>query len=113
GIGVDLDPKRIEECKANAAKTTAGDRLEFREGDVFKVGDLDKASVVMLYMSDTLNEQLRPLLEKKLKPGSRIVTHRFLMGDWKPDHTEKVNVAGEEYLVHLWTVKERKHEDKD
>jgi uncharacterized protein (TIGR03000 family) len=110
GVGIDLDPKRIEECHARAG---ANSRLEFRVGDVFKVEDLDKASVVMLYMSDDLNEQLRPILEKKLKPGSRIVSHRFLMGDWKPEHTDRLTVDGEEYLVHLWTIKEKKNEEKD
>jgi hypothetical protein len=56
-------------------------------------------------MSDSLNLALRPTLQKTLKPGSRIVSHRFIMGDWKPDKTIKVtDREGEEYLIHLWTI---------
>ena len=90
------------------------DKLEFREGDVFKVPDLEKASVILLYMSDELGEQLGPILKKRLKPGSRIVSHRFLLGDWKPEKTETIKVAGTDYQIHLWTVKKAdSKDDKD
>jgi uncharacterized protein (TIGR03000 family) len=107
GVGVDLDPQRIKESKANAKKAKAEDKVEFRQGDVFKVEDLSSATVVMLYMGDDLNIQLRPILQKALKPGSRIVSHRFLMGDWKPDKTETIVEDGEEYLVHLWKIEKK------
>lgn len=115
GVGVDLDPDRLKESKENAKKTMVEDKLEFRMGDVFKVPDIDKATVVMLYMSDKTNEQLRPILQAKLKPGSRIVSHRFLMGDWKPDKSEQLDVDGVPYDIHLWKVgpKEEKPDDKD
>jgi uncharacterized protein (TIGR03000 family) len=107
GIGVDLDPERIKESKENAKNSKVEDKLEFREGDVFKVPDLEKASVILLYMSDELGEQLGPILRKRLKPGSRIVSHRFLLGDWKPEKTETMEVDGEEYKIHLWKVEKK------
>src|SRR6516165_9856236 len=88
GVGVDLDQERIEEAKAAAKEAGVADKIEFRKGDVLKVEDLSDATVVTLYLSDDLNLTLRPILLKQLKPGTRIVTHRFLMGDWKPDKTE-------------------------
>ena len=112
GVGVDIDPDRIKDSKANAEKNKAANLVEFREGDVFKVKDLENASVVMLYMSNELNEQLRPILLSRLKPGSRVVSHRFMMGDWKPDRTEVLEVGGEEYRVHLWIIPETKEEKK-
>jgi uncharacterized protein (TIGR03000 family) len=116
GVGVDLDPERIKESKENAKKAGVEDKVEFRMEDVFKVAkeEIDQASVVMLYMSNDTNEQLRPILQAKLKPGSRIVSHRFLMGDWKPDKTEKIEIDEVPYEVHLWTIKpkEEKPDDK-
>jgi uncharacterized protein (TIGR03000 family) len=105
GVGIDLDPERIRECLANRKEAMVEDRVEFRQGDVLQIKDFSPASVVMLYMSDDLNLALRPTLQKTLKPGSRIVSHRFTMGDWKPEKTITItDGAGEEYLIHLWTV---------
>jgi uncharacterized protein (TIGR03000 family) len=104
GVGIDLDPERLKECRANAKKAGVEDKVEFRRGNVLKVDDLSDATVVVLYMSDELNLALRPILLKLLKPGSRIVSHRFTMGDWKPDKTETIEHEGEEYLIHLWTI---------
>jgi uncharacterized protein (TIGR03000 family) len=108
GVGYDLDPARIAECKANLAEAKVGDKVEFRQGDVLEIKDFSPASVVTLYMSDDLNLALRPALQKTLKPGSRIVSHRFIMGDWKPDKTIRVqDNLGEDYLIHLWTIKKK------
>ena len=109
GVGIDLDPERVKDSKENAKKHKLTDQqIEFREGNVLKIDDLSKATVVMLYMGDDINLRLRPILQKTLKPGSRIVSHRFTMGDWKPDKTETVNsTAGYECLVHLWTIKKK------
>ncbi len=107
GVGVDLDPRRIREAKANARGARVQDRVEFRQGDVFKVEDLEQATVVMLYMSEDVNKQLRPILQARLKPGSRIVSHQFNMGDWKPDRTETIELDGESYEIFLWTIKEK------
>jgi uncharacterized protein (TIGR03000 family) len=105
GVGVDLDPDRVEESKEYAKKAGIAEKLEFRVGDVLDIKDLSDASVVMLYMGDDVNLRLRPILLKTLKPGSRIVSHRFKMGDWVPDKTEKFDAAdGDEYEIHVWTV---------
>lgn len=107
GVGVDIDPERIKDSNANAQKSRVKDRVEFRQGDVLEINDLADASVVMLYMGNDLNLRLRPILQKTLKPGSRIVSHRFLMGDWKPLKTETViGPNGEKYQIHLWKVGE-------
>jgi len=109
GVGIDLDPERVKDSKENAKKHKLTDQqIEFREGNVLKIDDLSKATVVMLYMGEDINLRLRPILQKTLKPGSRIVSHRFTMGNWKPDKTETVNsTAGYECLVHLWTIKKK------
>jgi uncharacterized protein (TIGR03000 family) len=104
-IGFDIDPDKIKESRANAKEAGLGDKVDFRQGDVLEIKDFSPASVVTLYMSDSLNEAVRPALEKTLKPGSRIVSHRFLMGDWKPEKTITLrDREGEEYQVHLWTI---------
>src|SRR5262249_33384167 len=109
GVGVDLDPERIKESKANAKEKGVDDKVEFRIGDVLKIKDLQEANVVLLYMGDDVNLRLRPILQKTLKPGSRIVSHRFKMGDWEPDKTEKFRAEdGNEYEIHLWTVPKKK-----
>src|SRR5438046_9379949 len=90
GVGVDIDPERIKDSNANAQKSRVQGKVEFRQGDVLEINDLADASVVMLYMGNDLNLRLRPILQKTLKPGSRIVSHRFLMGDWKPLKTETI-----------------------
>jgi uncharacterized protein (TIGR03000 family) len=107
GVGVDLDPQRVKESVESARKAGVSAKVEFRQGDVMKVEDLEKATVVMLYLSDDLNEQLRPILQKALKPGARVVSHRFRMGGWKPDETKAVaGEDGNKYEIHLWKIKE-------
>ncbi len=108
GIGIDFNPDRIKECKENAAKTKVQDKLEFRQGDIFKVADLEQATVLLLYLSDESMEQVKRILLPRLKPGTRIVSHRFLWkGEPKPK-TEMVDLDGEEYLIHLWTIGDNK-----
>jgi len=105
GVGIDIDPAKVKESKENAKRAGVADKVEIREGDVLKVKDISDASVVLLYMSDDLNLALRPILQKQLKPGSRIVSHRFIMGDWKP--FKEVTVKGQdgdEYELKLWIV---------
>jgi uncharacterized protein (TIGR03000 family) len=113
GVGVDLDKERIKESNDNAKAAGVTDKVDFRIQDVMKVPDLEQASVVTMYLSDGLSDQLRPILLKRLKPGSRIVSHRFLMGPWKPEKTETVTVRGTPYKIHLWTVPEPKDAPKD
>lgn len=105
GVGIDLDPERVKESKENAKAAKVEDRVEIRQGDVLDIKDLSEATVVALYMSDDLNLRLRPILQKSLKPGARIVSHRFTMGDWKPLKTEPVRGRdGDEYEIHLWKI---------
>jgi SAM-dependent methyltransferase len=111
GVGIDLDPVRIKESKEKAKEHKVEDKVEFRVGDALEIKDLSDADVVMLYMGDDVNLRLRPILQKTLKPGARVVSHRFTMGDWRPTRTETfTGEDGDEYDVHLWVIGERKRE---
>jgi SAM-dependent methyltransferase len=103
GVGVDLDPQRIEEARANARAAGVEDRVELRVGDLFET-DVSPATVVMLYLWPHVNLRLRPQLLAQLRPGTRIVSHTHDMGDWPPQTTIRVGNA----RVHLWTVPEPK-----
>jgi ubiquinone/menaquinone biosynthesis C-methylase UbiE len=106
GVGVDLDPDRIKDSKKNAKRQGVADRIAFRQGDVLNIKDLSEASVVMLYMGEDVNLRLRPILKKTLRPGSRIVSHDFRMGDWMPEKTVEItDELGEEHEIYLWTVR--------
>ncbi|MBW4539984.1 MAG: class I SAM-dependent methyltransferase [Myxacorys chilensis ATA2-1-KO14] len=98
GVGVDIDPERVAEAKANAQKAGVSDRVEFRQQDLFQT-NLQEASVVTLYLLPEVNLRLRPKL-LQLKPGTRIVSHAFDMGDWKPEQVRQVNGR----TVYYWTV---------
>jgi SAM-dependent methyltransferase len=100
-IGIDIDPERIQEARANAKAAGVEDRVRFIQGDLFET-PLDEATVVTLYLLPDLNLRLRPKL-LALKAGTRIVSHAFDMGEWKPLQ-EKV-VDGR--TVYLWTVPKR------
>lgn len=102
GKGIDIDPKRINEANANAEKAGVTDKVEFVEANLFE-SDMSEASVVTLYLLNSLNMKLRPILLQQLKPGTRIVSHAFNMGDWEPDQTIQVDGA----TVHLWKVPEK------
>lgn len=102
GVGVDIDPERIKEANENAKKEDVEDKVEFIEGDLFKQ-DFSKASVVTLYLLPQVNLKLRPILLKQLKPGTRIVSHAFDMGDWQPEQTIEVDGS----TIYLWTVPEK------
>src|SRR5262249_1270421 len=107
GVGVDIDPKMVKVAKEKAKEEGIAEKLDIREGDDVKVSDLSDADVVLLYMGDDINNRLKPILKQTLKAGARIVSHRFLMGEWKPVHTETVkSSAGYPCEVHLWVIKE-------
>lgn len=89
GVGVDIDPVRIKESIENARQAGVTDRVKFFEQDLFKT-DFSEATVVTLYLYDDLNLKLRPKLLRDLKPGTRILSHEFDMGDWKPDNSGTV-----------------------
>jgi uncharacterized protein (TIGR03000 family) len=109
GVGIEIDPKKVVEATENVKKAGLEKEIKIIEGDALKDRDYSEATVVMLYMGNEFNNLLRPVLEKQLKPGTRIVSHRFVMGDWAPDKTITVTgMDGDEYKLHLWTVKEKK-----
>jgi uncharacterized protein (TIGR03000 family) len=106
-ICIDIDPARAEESRSNVEKAGLKDRIDVRLGDALELKDLTKVTVVLLYMGDHFNMLIRPVLWRDLPVGSRIVSHRFTMGDWKPDRTITVNGAeGGIYDLHLWTITE-------
>src|SRR5579864_4412536 len=111
GVGVDIDPQRIMESLTNAKEEGVADKVQFRLGDVLqKIKDLGDASVVMLYMGKDVNLRLMPILKKSLKPGSRIVSHDFSMGDWKAERTITLeDEFGDEHILYLWTIGKKKN----
>jgi precorrin-6B methylase 2 len=105
GVGVDLDPERITNARANAARAGVSDRVTFIEQDLFAT-DVSPATVVTLYLGPEVNRRLRPKLLRELRPGTRIVSHDFSLGDWPPERTIHVRqVPGHRVL--LWRVPER------
>jgi SAM-dependent methyltransferase len=110
GVGIDIDPVRINEAKENARKAGVENLVRFEQSDLFKA-DFHEASVVTLFLLASVNLKLRPMLLQQLKPGSRIVSNTFEMGDWKPDKEVTLGDPSEEYeLSHklfLWRVPPR------
>ena len=103
-VGVDFDPERIKESNANAKAAGVEHLVKFIEADAMKV-DVSEATVVTLYLLSSSNAALRPILTKQLKPGARIVSHSFKMGDWQPDKTESIaDQSGFTRSIHLWTA---------
>ncbi|WBY03547.1 methyltransferase domain-containing protein [Ramlibacter tataouinensis] len=101
GVGIDIDPRRIAEARANAKEAGVEERVQFRQADLFQ-SDFSPASVVTLYLLPDINQRLRPQLWRQLKVGTRVVSHDFDMGDaWPPDRTERA----ENKTVHLWTIR--------
>jgi uncharacterized protein (TIGR03000 family) len=107
GVGIDIDPAQVEESRARVKEAGLENKIEIRLGDALDIQDLSTATVVFLYMGDHFNLLIRPILWKQLKVGARVVSHRFTMGDWKPDKTVSVTSDfGGDYELHLWTVTE-------
>jgi precorrin-6B methylase 2 len=106
GVGIDLDPQRIKDSNENAQKAGVTDKVEFKVGDVLKLDSVADANVVTLYLLPKVNEDLAPMLKRTLKPGSRIVSHDFRMGNWAPDQTVRVEgEGGRVHVLYLWTIK--------
>jgi SAM-dependent methyltransferase len=99
GIGIDIDPERIREATGNALLNGVADKVTFRAEDLF-TADISPATVVTLYLLPSLNLKLAGKLMKDLKPGTRIVSHAFDMGDWKPQQTQTVSGRS----IYLWTI---------
>ena len=99
GVGIDIDPQRIKDATENVTKNGVGDRVRIIQGDLFET-NISEATVVTLYLLPSLNQKLIPKLNKELKPGTRIVSHAFDMGDWKPE--QELDVNGRK--VYFWTI---------
>jgi predicted O-methyltransferase YrrM len=98
-VGIDINPERIKEAEANLKAAGVGDRVRFLNEDLFEA-KISDATVVTLYLLPSLNLKLLPKLLAELKPGTRIVSHAFDMGTWKPQQT--VNANGS--TVYFWTI---------
>ena len=110
GVGIDINPERIKEAKENARKAGIEGLVRFEEKDLFEA-DIHEASVVTLFLLNSVNLKLRPKLLKDLKPGTRIVSNTFDMGDWKALKEIKLEDGNDQdtYLSHkffLWIVPE-------
>ena len=110
GVGVDIEEHLVKKSQENAKKEGVADKTEFRVQDALDIKDFSDASVVLLYVGRDLNLKLMPVLKATLKPGSRIVSHRFEIGTWEPDETKIITAKNnsdeaEEYKLLLWTIK--------
>ncbi|HEX3316064.1 MAG TPA: tRNA (adenine(22)-N(1))-methyltransferase TrmK [Gemmataceae bacterium] len=111
GVGVDIDPKILDDAKKNVKAAGLSDKIDLKLGDMLKTTEKDvaDADVVLLYIGDDLGERLSPVLRKALKPGARVVSHRFTLGDWTP--TTELDVRdheGTQYHLLLWVIPEKK-----
>ena len=102
-MGIDIDPKRIEEANENAKAAGVTDKVSFLNQDLFE-SDISSATVVMLYLLPSLNEKLMPKLRNELKPGTRVVSHSFSMGTtWPPDDQREIDGK----TIYLWRIAPR------
>lgn len=102
-VGIDIDPERIAEASRNARRSGVAKLVSFRQQDLFQA-DFREATVVTLYLLPDLNLKLRPRLWAELRPGTRVVSHQFDMGDWKPEKTLESNGR----TVYFWVIPERR-----
>lgn len=101
-VGIDIDPGWTRIARRNAAAAQVSDRATFETGDAFEA-DLRRATVVTLYLPADITAALRPKLSRELTPGTRIVSHDYLLGDWKPLRTEVVTAEnGRKHQIYLW-----------
>jgi len=106
-VGIEIDPKLVAEADETAIKAGVSQLIRFRNEDMFRV-DYSEATIVTLYLSEKLNVLLRPKLLAELRPGTRILSHDFRMGDWKPEKTVRVPWGKLYRTVYLWTVPHRR-----
>lgn len=102
-VGIEIDPKLVTEAEDNARKAGVSDLVRFRNKDMFHI-NISEATIVTLYLSEKLNVLLRPKLLSELRPGSRILSHDFRMGNWKPEQTVRVPWGKLYRTVYMWTV---------
>ncbi len=102
-MGFEIDPALVAQAVERARRLGLADRVTFRQDDLFQA-DLRDATVVTLYLSPDLNRRLRPKLLSELRPGSRVVSHNFDMGDWAPTRTLQVTSNEGTHTLYLWVV---------
>jgi len=111
GIGIDIDPKMVKIAQDKAKEEGIADKIVITQGDILNEKDMAvcaEASVVLIYIGDDLGARMAPVLQKLLKPGTRVISHRFKLGDWAPDKSVIVKGEdGDEYTLHTWIVKEK------
>lgn len=101
-VGIEIDPQMVAEARANARKAGVAHLVTFVERDLF-LADISEASVVTLYLLDRLNVQLRPKLLRDLAPGTRVVSHQFGMGEWRPEAARSIGRSD----IYLWRIPDR------
>ena len=108
-LGVEIDPELVERARANVLAAGVADQVDIVQQDLFET-DLSQASVVAMFLNEEVNLRLRPRLREVLEPGTRVVSHNFGMGDWRPDrqvpflHEQNGNVFLHD--VYLWVIPE-------
>lgn len=100
GVGVEINPILVQEANENAKQAGVANRVRFVQQDMFQA-DITEATVVTLFLLESLNERLRPKLQAELGHGARIVSHEFRMGEWAPEKSIEVIRR----MIHLWTVR--------
>jgi hypothetical protein len=103
GVGIEINPGLVNKSNENARQAGVSNRVQFLQQDLFKT-DFREASVVTLYLLPKINVELRPKLLSELKPGTRVVSHAFGMGDWRPDRTVLVQDGGRPRTIFLWVI---------
>ena len=106
GVGYDLDPERVAEARENARRAGVTDRVRFEQQDIF-TAKIDDATVVTMYLLPDVNMRLRPKLLSELRPGTRIVSHNYDLGDWQPIQRKEMDVSGINHTLFLWVVPPR------
>src|SRR5262245_48619140 len=112
GVGVDINPIRIKESRRNARNAGVSQKVTFIGQDLFKT-DISQATVVVIYLDPKMNLRLRPKLLRELKPGARVVSNSFDMGNWKPDKVVKLTVAGSECTIYYWVIASGRKSNSD
>ncbi len=103
GVGVEIDPKLVQDSNENAGRAGVGDRVRFVWQDLFTT-DIREATVVTLYLGNDVNLRLRPKLLRELRSGTRVISHNFHMGEWEPDQMVRFREPGREHRLYLWRI---------
>jgi ubiquinone/menaquinone biosynthesis C-methylase UbiE len=103
GVGIDINPERIQEAQENAKKAGVENLVRFEENDLFDA-DIHEATVVTLFLLSSVNLKLRPKLLRDLKPGTRVVSNTFHMGDWKPEKEQTLDDTGDDIGLSVFSL---------